>query len=96
MSANGIKALIDGWHLVNCFDLFGAMSLEAYDGRIEPFLDCLHQVRPHRGQIETAEIFRRILKGSEIIDRDKQHVQDPYSFRCIPKCMARLRTPCTT
>ena len=85
MSANGIKALIDGWHLVNCFDLFGAMSLEAYDGRIEPFLDCLHQVRPHRGQIETAEIFRRILKGSEIIDRDKQHVQDPYSFRCIPQ-----------
>ena len=33
MSANGIKALIDGWHLVNCFDLFGAMSLDAFDGR---------------------------------------------------------------
>ncbi|MDE6297775.1 MAG: aromatic amino acid ammonia-lyase, partial [Muribaculaceae bacterium] len=40
MSANGIKALIDGWHLVNCFDLFGAMSLEAFDGRIEPFWNC--------------------------------------------------------
>lgn len=85
MSANGIKALIDGWHLVNCFDLFGAMSLEAYDGRIEPFSDCLQQVRPHPGQIETAEIFRRILKGSEIIEREKKHVQDPYSFRCIPQ-----------
>ena len=34
MSSNGIKALIDGWHLVNCFDLFGAISLEAFDGRI--------------------------------------------------------------
>ena len=44
MSANGIKALIDGWHLVNCFDLFGAMSLEAFDGRIEPFWDCIQQV----------------------------------------------------
>ncbi len=85
MSANGIKALIDGWHLVNCFDLFGAMSLEAYDGRIEPFYDCLQQVRPHRGQIETAEVFRRILKGSEIIEHEKKHVQDPYSFRCIPQ-----------
>lgn len=85
MSANGIKALIDGWHLVNCFDLFGAMSLEAYDGRIEPFFDCLQQVRPHRGQIETAEIYRKILKGSEIIERKKEHVQDPYSFRCIPQ-----------
>lgn len=85
MSANGIKALIDGWHMVNCFDLFGAMSLEAYDGRIEPFWECIQQVRPHPGQIETARVFRKILEGSEIIKREKEHVQDPYSFRCIPQ-----------
>lgn len=85
MSANGIKALIDGWHLVNCFDLFGAMSLEAFDGRIEPFWDCIQQVRPHPGQIQTGEIFRKLLEGSEIIKREKEHVQDPYSFRCIPQ-----------
>lgn len=85
MSANGIKALIDGWHLVNCFDLFGAMSLEAYDGRIEPFWECIQRVRPHAGQIETGAIFRKILEGSEIIKREKEHVQDPYSFRCIPQ-----------
>jgi len=85
MSANGIKALIDGWHLVNCFDLFGAMSLEGFDGRIEPFFDQIQQVRPHPGQIETARRFRNILKGSEIIKREKAHVQDPYSFRCIPQ-----------
>ena len=76
MSANGIKALIDGWHLVNCFDLFGAMSLEAFDGRIEPFWDCIQQVRPHPGQIETGKIFRKLLEGSEIIEREKEHVQD--------------------
>lgn len=85
MSANGIKALIDGWHMVNCFDLFGAMSLEAYDGRIEPFLECIQQVRPHPGQIETGKVFRSLLKGSELIVRHKEHVQDPYSFRCIPQ-----------
>lgn len=85
MSANGIKALIDGWHMVNCFDLFGAMSLEAFDSRIEPFLDCIQQVRPHHGQIETGKVYRNILKGSEIIRRHKEHVQDPYSFRCIPQ-----------
>ncbi|MCH5242595.1 MAG: histidine ammonia-lyase [Muribaculaceae bacterium] len=85
MSANGIKALIDGWHMVNCFDLFGAMSLEAYDGRIEPFWDCIQQVRPHPGQIETGKVYRKILEGSEIIKREKEHVQDPYSFRCIPQ-----------
>lgn len=85
MSANGIKALIDGWHMVKCFDLFGAMSLEAYDGRIEPFWDCIQQVRPHPGQIETGKVFRTLLEGSEIIKREKEHVQDPYSFRCIPQ-----------
>ncbi|MCH5223579.1 MAG: histidine ammonia-lyase [Muribaculaceae bacterium] len=85
MTANGIKALIDGWHMVNCFDLFGAMSLEAFDGRIEPFWDCIQQVRPHPGQIETGKVFRKILEGSEIIKREKEHVQDPYSFRCIPQ-----------
>lgn len=85
MSANGIKALIDGWHMVNCFDLFGAMSLEAFDGRIEPFWDCIQQVRPHPGQIETGKVFRRLLAGSEIISSAKEHVQDPYSFRCIPQ-----------
>ena len=78
MSANGIKALIDGWHMVNCFDAFGAISLEAFDGRIEPFWDCIQQVRPHKGQIETGKVFRTILEGSEIIKQPKEHVQDPY------------------
>ncbi len=85
MSANGIKALIDGWHLVNCFDMFGAMSLEAFDGRIEPFWECIQRVRPHQGQIQTGEVYRKILAGSEIIAKEKEHVQDPYSFRCIPQ-----------
>lgn len=85
MSANGIKALIDGWHIVKCFDLFAAMSLEAFDGRIEPFSAQIQAVRPHPGQIETGAIFRKLLEGSEIIKQEKAHVQDPYSFRCIPQ-----------
>ena len=85
MSANGIKALIDGWHMVKCFDLFGAMSLEAFNGRIEPFWQQIQAVRPHPGQIETGAVFRRLLEESEIIAQEKPHVQDPYSFRCIPQ-----------
>lgn len=54
-------------------------------GRIEPFMDCIQQIRPHKGQIETGEAFRNLLQGSEIIARPKAHVQDPYSFRCIPQ-----------
>ena len=66
-------------------DKIGAMSLEAYDGRIEPFLPLTHQLRPHKGQIDTAARFIDILEGSELINGYKEHVQDPYSFRCIPQ-----------
>ena len=61
------------------------MSLDAYDGRIEPFLPLTHQLRPHKGQIMTGACFLEILEGSELIRRPKEHVQDPYSFRCIPQ-----------
>lgn len=61
------------------------MSLDAFDGRIEPFFPQVHAVRPHKGQIRTAARFMELLKGSELISRPKEHVQDPYSFRCIPQ-----------
>ncbi|MBO7249383.1 MAG: aromatic amino acid lyase, partial [Bacteroidales bacterium] len=66
-------------------DQIGAVSLDAFDGRIEPFTDGVHQVRPHKGQIDTARNMRELLEGSELICRPKEHVQDPYSFRCIPQ-----------
>jgi histidine ammonia-lyase len=66
-------------------DIASAISLEAYDGRPDPFFECIHSIRPHKGQIITADRFRKILKGSQIISRKKAHVQDPYSFRCIPQ-----------
>jgi histidine ammonia-lyase len=66
-------------------DLIGATSLEGYDGRLEPFDASIHNVRPHEGQIKTAENFRNFLKDSQIAIQPKKHVQDPYSFRCIPQ-----------
>jgi histidine ammonia-lyase len=62
-----------------------ALSVEAYDGRPDPFFEITHAIRPHKGQISTGKLFRRILEGSEIISRPKAHIQDPYSFRCIPQ-----------
>lgn len=66
-------------------DYIAAMSLEAYDGRIEPFLAQIHRVRNQKGQIAAAENIREILAGSKGMTRSKAHVQDPYSFRCIPQ-----------
>jgi histidine ammonia-lyase len=66
-------------------DLIGAISLDAFDGRKEPFNELIHLVRPHKGQLKTAENIREFLSASELIDREKSHVQDPYSFRCMPQ-----------
>ena len=85
MSAHAVWSLIQAERLSDWADKIGAMSLEAYDGRIEPFYPHVHEVRAHKGQIETAAHFRELLEGSEIIKRPKVHVQDPYSFRCIPQ-----------
>ena len=85
MSAHAIWCLIKSMRLSKWADRIGAMSLDAYDGRIEPFLPLTHKLRPHVGQILTGESFMNILEGSELIGRPKEHVQDPYSFRCIPQ-----------
>lgn len=85
MSANGVAALLRAFKVLRRADFIAALSLEAFDGRIDPFMDCIQQMRPHKGQIETAAAFRRLLEGSELIARKKKHVQDPYSFRCVPQ-----------
>ena len=85
MSAHAVWSLLKSMRLSRWADLIGAMSLDAYDGRIEPFLPLTHHLRPHKGQILTGERFCEILKGSELTNRPKEHVQDPYSFRCIPQ-----------
>lgn len=85
MSAHAVWSIIKCMRLSRWADVIGAMSLDAYDGRIEPFLPLTHQIRPHTGQILTGERFMEILEGSELIRRPKEHVQDPYSFRCIPQ-----------
>ncbi|MCF6342016.1 MAG: histidine ammonia-lyase [Bacteroidales bacterium] len=85
MSAYGVHSLLKLFRLSELADIIGAISLDAFDGRIEPFMDSLHRIRHHKGQIQTAERFRILLEGSELIRQYKKHVQDPYSFRCIPQ-----------
>ena len=85
MAAHAVWALIQADRLSEWADRIGAMSLDAFDGRIEPFLPQTHSVRPHNGQKKTARRFLELLEGSEIIAGEKAQVQDPYSFRCIPQ-----------
>ncbi|MCO4805813.1 MAG: histidine ammonia-lyase [Flavobacteriales bacterium] len=85
MSAHGVKILNGLSHWMPQAEKVAALSLDAYDGRPEPFDDAVHAVRPHDGQRETAARMRSLLEGSDWISQRKDHVQDPYSFRCIPQ-----------
>ena len=85
MSAYGAHILLKVSKFSYLADLIGAISLEGFDGRIEPFNELIHFIRPHKGQIITAKRIKGFLEGSEIIEQAKAHVQDPYSFRCMPQ-----------
>ncbi|MFM2213430.1 MAG: Histidine ammonia-lyase [Bacteroidota bacterium] len=85
MSSYGCYVLLKAMKYSYLADLISAISLEGFDGRIEPFNELIHYVRPHKGQIVTAKRMNELLEDSQIIAQAKEHVQDPYSFRCIPQ-----------
>jgi histidine ammonia-lyase len=85
MSAYGVHCCLRVFKLSQLADIIAAISLDAFDGRIEPFHPLVQEIRPYQGQIKTARRIRYLLEGSELINRPKNHVQDPYSFRCIPQ-----------
>lgn len=85
MSSHAVYILLKAKRLSLLADITGAISLEAFNGKLDPFLEQLHTIRPHAGQIETASNIRNLLKGSKLIEQTGKKVQDPYSFRCIPQ-----------
>ncbi len=91
MSAYGTAVLTRARRLSHVADVLAALSLEGFDGRSEPFLAPLHRIRPHDGQVEVAAHIRELLTGSEAMRQPKQHVQDPYSFRCVPQVHGATR-----
>src|SRR6478752_7547205 len=85
MSSYGAYILMKASKYSYLADLIGTISLEGFDGRIEAFNELIHYIRPHKGQVVTAKRVSEFLEGSEIISQKKLHVQDPYSFRCMPQ-----------
>jgi histidine ammonia-lyase len=85
MSAYGTHILMKTIKYSYLADLIATISLEGFDGRKEPFNELIHFIHPHKGQIVTANRINDFLNGSQIIEQEKVHVQDPYSFRCIPQ-----------
>ncbi len=85
MSAYTTWSLMRSKQLLEWADVIGAMSADAFYAKNEPFQHPIHRVRPHKGQIATAQRILQLLEGSEIQRLHKAQVQDPYSFRCMPQ-----------
>jgi histidine ammonia-lyase len=85
MSAYAVHLLMESGKYGYYADLIGSISYDAFLCRKQPLDERIHSIRPHKGQIKTAERLRLFLSGSELLEVAKNHVQDPYSFRCIPQ-----------
>jgi histidine ammonia-lyase len=87
MSAMGSLIVQEADRLAKVCDIIGAMSLEAQLGSVRAFHERIHQVRPHPGQMASAENLRRLLQDSMIVASHANcpMVQDAYSLRCMPQ-----------
>ena len=85
MSAYGVHCLLQSQHLLAWADAIAATAIDAFNCRIDPFLNLSHVIRPHKGQLQTAENIKQWLEGSKLISQDGKQTQDPYSFRCVPQ-----------
>lgn len=86
MTAIGALTVYDAINLIKISDIAAALTLEALRGIKDAFDIRTHNVRPHRGQLKTAENILRLIEGSTFITRQGElRVQDAYSLRCIPQ-----------
>ncbi|MFH1653701.1 MAG: histidine ammonia-lyase [Pseudomonadota bacterium] len=87
MTAIGVLAILNAIQLIKVSDIAAASSLEGDMGSLAPFDKRIHELRPHPGQIITAENIRKLTSGSKNLDSHKncKRVQDPYSLRCVPQ-----------
>jgi len=86
MMAVGALAVYDSINLLKISDIAAALSLEALRGVKDAFDPRTHNIRPHKGQIETAKNILNLTEGSTFITNQGEiRVQDAYSLRCIPQ-----------
>ena len=86
MTAVGALTVYDSLNIIKTADIAAALSFEAQNGIIDALDHRLHDVRPHKGQIDTARILTELLTGSKMTTKQGEiRVQDAYSLRCVPQ-----------
>ena len=102
-TALALAGLFRAHRAANAALITGALSTDAAMGSSAPFVEEIHTLRGHRGQIETAAALRALMTGSQIRDshlEGDERVQDPYCIRCQPQvdgaCLDLLRMAART
>jgi histidine ammonia-lyase len=80
-------AVADTENLINNALLAASLNFEALKVTSKAFDERIHNIRPHKGQVESARIIRELIKGSVLIDSMEKKVQDDYSVRCTPQVL---------
>ena len=91
MLASIIDSTIHSMKLSFLADKISSVSLDAFNCTLDPFNHLVSKIRPYEGQVNVSQIILKYLKGGEINDLEKEGVQDPYSFRCIPQVHGATR-----
>ena len=85
----GVAALVvhEAEIIMKTADIIAACTIDVLKGSDAPFDKRLHELRPHLGQLNSAENICLVMKNSQIREshRNCDHVQDAYSMRCAPQ-----------
>ena len=86
MTAVGALTVYDALNIIKVSDIAAALSFEAQNGIVNALDHRIHDVRPHKGQIDTARNLLNLLTGSKMTSKQGEiRVQDAYSLRCVPQ-----------
>ncbi len=86
MTAIGALTIYDALNLSKMADITAALTVEALYGIVTAFDENVHQVRPHKGQIDAAKNLLEILQDSNMTtEQGEVRVQDAYVLRCLPQ-----------
>ncbi len=86
MTALAALTVYDSFNIIKTADIAAALSFEAQNGIIDALDQRLHDIRPHKGQTDTARVLTELLTGSKMTTKQGEiRVQDAYSLRCVPQ-----------
>ena len=91
-SAVASLALYDAHHLTVMSHVLTAMAVEALVGTIESHDPFMAKIRPHRGQIESANTIRQFLHGSRLAQGSNKDEDDRQSNGLVYQDRYALRT----